>query len=254
MRHFIIPDTQVKQGVPLEHLTAAGNYIADKMPEKIIHIGDHFDMPSLSSYDKGTKRAEGARYQDDIDAGIDGMERLLAPIRRLQSSQRRRKLKVYTPDMHFLIGNHEERIMRHVNVHPELAGKLSYADLELERFGWTVHDFTRIVVLDGVHYSHYFYNPNTGRALGGVCHTRLKNLGFSFTMGHQQGKDQAERYLNNGEVHRGLICGSFYQHNEHYKGPQGNEHWRGCVMKNQVRDGNYDIMELSLDYLLRKWL
>lgn len=254
MRHFILPDKQVKKGVPMEHLEAAGNYIAAKMPEKIIDLGDHFDMPSLSTYDIGTKKAEGARYQDDIDAGIEGMEVLMAPIRRLQASQRRRKLRVYNPDQHFLLGNHEERIMRHVNVHPELAGKLSYADLELERFGWTVHEYTGMLNLDGIEYSHYFYNPNTSRPLGGVCHTRLKNIGYSFTMGHQQGKDQAERYLTNGKVLRGLIVGSFYQHDEKYKGPQGNEHWRGCIMKNQVKDGNYDIMELSLDYLMRRWL
>ena len=253
MKHFIIPDTQVSpEHMDFTHLRAAGLYIADKQPDVLIHIGDHFDMHSLSSYDKGTKKAEGARYQDDIDAGIEGMEALMEPIYYLQAKQRRAKEKIYKPDMHFFLGNHEERIMRHVNFHPELSGKLGYADLELERFGWKVHDFLEVVTLDGVAYSHYFYQPNTGRPLGGVAHTRLKNIGFSFTMGHQQGKDQAERYLSNGVVHRGLIVGSFYPHNEGYKGYQGNEHWRGCIMKNQVRDGNYDIMELSLDYLIER--
>jgi hypothetical protein len=253
MKHFIIPDTQCKPKGDTAHLTAAGNYIAAKQPDKIIHLGDHFDMQSLSSYDKKTKRAEGTRYQLDIDAGIEGMEALIDPITRLQRKQRRRKGKVYNPEMHFLLGNHEERIMRHVNASPELSGKLSYADLELERFGWTVHDFTEVVNLDGVSYSHYFYNPNTGRPLGGVAHTRLKNVGFSFTMGHQQGKDQAERYLSNGQVHRALIVGSFYPHDEHYKGPQGNEHWRGCIMKHEVANGNYDIMEVSLNYLMENY-
>ena len=130
---------------------------------------------------------------------------------------------------------------------------MCYEDLEIEKWGWTVHEYLTPVVLDGVHYAHYFYNPNTGRPLGGVAHTRLKNIGFSFTMGHQQGKDQAERYLSNGQVHRGLIVGSFYQHEEEYKGPQGNEHWRGCIYKHEVREGNYDIMELSIQYLMEKW-
>jgi len=252
MRHFIIPDTQCKPGENFDHLTACGCYIAEKQPEIIIHMGDHFDMPSLSIYDKGTKKAEGARYQDDIDAGIEGMDALMAPIRRLQAAQRRRKEKIYKPQMHFLIGNHEERILRHVNKNPELSGKLGYGDFELESYGWTVHDYLEVVTLNGVAYSHYFYHPSTSRAYGGVAHTRLKTVGYSFTMGHQQGKDQAERYLTNGTVHRGLIVGSYYPHNELYKGPQGNEHWRGCIMKHQVRDGNYDIMELSLDYLMTR--
>ena len=93
----------------------------------------------------------------------------------------------------------------------------------------------------------------TGRPYGGVIHTRLKNLGFSFTMGHQQGLEVAIRPLNNGECHRGLIAGSFYQHEEEYKGPQANEHWRGCIYKHEVEKGNYCLMELSMDYLLNKW-
>ena len=52
MRHIFIPDTQVKTGTPTEHLIAAGNYIASKRPDVIIHAGDHWDMPSLSSYEK----------------------------------------------------------------------------------------------------------------------------------------------------------------------------------------------------------
>ena len=254
MRHFVIPDTQVKPALlDLSHLEGAGNYIADHQPDRLIHLGDHWDMHSLSSYDKGTKKAEGSRYSEDIACGIEAMDVLMEPIYNLQRKQKRAKIKVYKPEQFFLLGNHEERIMRHVNANPELSGKLGYHDLELHRWDWKVQDFLTPICLDGIYYAHYFYQPNTGRAMGGVAHTRLKNLGFSFTMGHQQGKDQAERYLSNGSVHRGLIAGSFYQHEEQYKGPQGNEHWRGCIMKNQVKDGNYDIMELSIDYLMREW-
>ena len=34
--HMIVPDTQVREGVPLDHLRAAGNYIVDKKPDTII--------------------------------------------------------------------------------------------------------------------------------------------------------------------------------------------------------------------------
>jgi hypothetical protein len=160
---------------------------------------------------------------------------------------------VYEPDLHFLIGNHEERILRYCEEHPEMDDQIGYHDFNVADHGFEVHDFNDPVVLDGVSYSHFFYNPNTGNPYGGMCSTMLKNVGFSFTMGHRQGKDQAERYLSNGDAHRALIVGSFYQHEEYYKGPQGNEHWRGCIYKHEVRNGNYDIMELSLNYLLEKW-
>ena len=252
--HFIIPDTQVKPDVPLDHLTAAGNYIVDKRPDVIIHLGDHWDMHSLSSYDRGTKNAEGARYEEDIKAGLRGMRKLLAPVWSLQKKQRKDRKKVYNPRLVFCLGNHEDRIMRHVNANPELEGKIGYHDLKLESFGWEVHGFKEPVLVDGVWYAHYFYNPMTGRPYGGRIHTRLQSLGFSFTMGHQQGLETAIKPLNNGETIRGLVAGSFYQHEEGYKGPQGNDHWQGCIYKHEVKDGNYDIMELSMNYLRNKWL
>ena len=253
MEHFVIPDTQCTPGLTYEHLTGAGNYIVAKQPDRIIHMGDHWDMNSLSIYDKGLLRGQGKMYAEDLAAGDEGMAALMSPIIEYNKRMKKNGKKQYKPDMHFCLGNHEERIERYVQAHPEMYGFMSYDDLNIEAWGWKVHPFTQPVILDGVHYAHYFYNPNTGRPLGGVAHTRLKNVGFSFTMGHQQGKDQAERYLSNGQVHRALIVGSFYQHEEHYKGPQGNEHWRGCIYKHEVRDGNYDIMELSLKYLMENW-
>ena len=65
--HVVIPDTQAKPGVPTDHLRWIGQYIVDEfrdLPIKIIHLGDHADMPSLSSYDKGKKSMQA------LDVGI----------------------------------------------------------------------------------------------------------------------------------------------------------------------------------------
>lgn len=252
--HFVIPDTQCKEDTSIDHLTAAGNYIVDKQPQTIIHMGDHWDMPSLSSYEKrGSKYFEGKEYLKDIEAGKRGMRALLKPIEDHNKRQKSNKKRLYTPRMVFLLGNHEQRISRAVNDDPRLSGVLDYKHFELAKDGWEVHNFLHPVKIDGITYSHYFYNPMTGKPYGGKAHTRLQNIGFSFTMGHQQGKDVAEKHLANGQTIRGLIAGSYYQHDEEYKGPQGNNHWRGCIYKHEVKDGNYDLMELSIDYLLREW-
>ena len=245
MKVFIIPDTQCKPGVKLNHLEAAGNYIAAKKPDVIVHLGDHWDMQSLSSYDKGTLLAEGTRYEDDIQAGIDGYDYLTYPFR---------KLKGYTPKKYHLLGNHEQRIERHIIANPALKGKLSYNDLFLDQFGFELIPFLKVIKIGGVHFSHYFYNPMTSKPYTGKASQRLSNLGFSFVQGHQQGLDVAMKHLSNGRTLRGLIAGSFYQHEELYKGPQGNHHWRGCLMLHEVKDGNYGLMELSMQYLLRNWL
>jgi hypothetical protein len=57
-----------------------------------------------------------------------------------------------------------------------------------------------------------------------------------------------------GNVTRhGLVAGSFYQHEESYRGPQANSEWKGLVVLNEVKDGGYDVMPISMGYLRRKF-
>ena len=50
---LVIADTQCKPQHNLDYMRAIGNYIAAKRPDVLVHIGDHYDFESLSSYDKG---------------------------------------------------------------------------------------------------------------------------------------------------------------------------------------------------------
>lgn len=251
--HFVIPDPQCKPGVSLSHLTAAGNYIAEHKPSVIVNIGDHYDMASLSSYDKGKRSFEGRRYQADIEAGNEGLELLMAPINKMNASRKRRGLRPYRPEKHVTLGNHEARVETLLEVEPRLDGAVSSDHFAFAKHGFSIHQFRKPVELDGVYYAHYFYNRNTGKPYGGRVHTRLNTIGFSFTMGHQQGLDVAVKELGNGKTLRGLVAGSFYQHEEEYRGPQANNEWRGCIMKHEVKAGNYCLLELSLGYLLKEW-
>ena len=242
-KHLIIPDTQCKKGVSLQHLKWVGQYIAEKKPEVVIHLGDHWDMPSLSSYDVGKKSFEGRRYVDDITAGNAGMDLIMEGVS---------KMKV-KPRLVFIMGNHEQRIERAVESDAKAEGLITYDDFNLKKHGWEVVPFRVPILIDGIQYCHYFYNPMSGKPYSGAMETRLKNIGCSFTMGHQQGLIYGRRELSSGKTLNGLVAGSFYQHDEEYKGPQGNAHWRGIVVKHEVRDGNYDPMFVSLDYLRRTY-
>lgn len=245
MRHLVIPDTQVKPGVPTDHLRWIGRYIMHIKPDRVIHLGDHWDMPSLSSYDKGKRAMEGRRYSDDIDAGNAAWKLLTDPITRSRGK--------YRPDCHFLLGNHEERIERATSSDAALYGTLGYHDLSVSSSPeWAMHGFLDPVRLDGVSYAHYFYNINTGRPLGGAVSTRLKTVGMSFTQGHQQVMDYANRPVGRTR-HHGLVAGSCYLHDEEYRGPQANAEWRGIVVKHEVENGDYDVMFVSLNFLCRKY-
>ena len=258
LRHFIIPDVQSKQGVATNHLKAAGNYIVDKQPELVICLGDFADMPSLSSYDKGKKSFEGRRYKTDIDSAQNAMDELLTPLWRYNAKRVRQKMKQYRPKMIMLYGNHENRITRAIESEPMLDGAIGLHDLDYEGFGWETYPFLEAPIFDGIKYSHYFPRSANGRVMQqrrGAPNARMQvqREMCSCTAGHLQGLDWYPRPTGD-RILFGLIAGSFYQHEEEYLSPQGTQYWRGCVMKNEVKDGYYDPMFLSLRYFLENWL
>ncbi len=252
--HIVIGDTQVKPGVRTEHLAWIGQYIVDQFAGqnvKIFHAGDHADMESLSSYDKGKRSMEGRRIIADIESANAAFSLLNAPLKAYNRS--RKKAQQWWPERNITLGNHENRIVVATELDAQLDGFLSLDDLNYAAEGWNVVPFLEVLERDGISYSHYFYNPNTGRPYSGEnLLTRLKQLGRSFTMGHQQGMNRAFRQVGRYR-HHGLVNGSCYLHNERYLGPQGNDYWRGIVVCHQVENGQYDSMEVSLDYLCRRY-
>jgi hypothetical protein len=253
MKHLVIPDTQVRSGDDLSFLTAIGNYIVDKQPDRVIHLGDHADMPSLSSYDQGKKSFEGRRYTSDIEAAKAGMRALLDPLdsynRKAKTGHRER----YRPSLDLLLGNHENRINRAVNDDAKLEGLLSVRDLGYEEAGWNVHGFLDVVVIDGCAYSHYFVTGVAGRAAGSAA-AQFRKTNMSCVAGHQQGLQIHTGSRADGKRLTSIIAGSCYEHNEDYLGPQGNNHFRGVVMLHEVDDGEFDAHPISLNFLKRKYL
>jgi len=253
--HLVIPDTQCKPNISLDYLHWAGMYIAKRKPDVIVHLGDHCDFESLSSYDKGKKAAEGKRVKNDIEASIKGMNTLLRPIYDLQQVELAEFGEIrYKPKMVLTLGNHEYRLMRHVDANPELDGFLSYDDLKYKESGWEVHDFLKPVMVNGVSYVHFMANPMSGKPFGGAALNVLKNVGESFTQGHKQTLDVATRFLpSSGKQQWAIIAGSYYDHDEAYKGYQGNHHWRGLIVKHNVSEGSYNPMFVDIEYLRKKY-
>lgn len=209
-------------------------------------------MPSLSSYDEGKKSFEGRRYVNDIKAAQEAMEVLLAPLHEYNVQQRRNAKKQYKPKLVFCLGNHENRINRAVESDAKLDGVLSISDLKYEEMGWEVFPFLQVVVLDGVAYSHYFTSGILGRPATSAG-AQLNKKHMSCIAGHQQGLQIATGHKADGTQLTSIIAGSCYEHDEDYLGPQGNKHWRGCLMLHDVNDGAFDIMPLSLKYLKNKY-
>ena len=243
--HLVIPDCQVKSGVPTDHLEWIGNYIVEKKPDVVVCIGDFADMPSLSSYDKGKLAAEGRRYVKDIAAVHAGMERLWKPLQEYN----RTATEKYQPEKELTMGNHEYRILREVEENPRYEGRFNYSDLSYEDWGWKVHPFLEVVEIDGIEYCHYFTSGILGRPVSSAA-AMLRERQKSCTMGHVQYTDLA---VHKKTQNIGLFCGVCYLHDEDYLGPQGNDSRRQIVVKHEVENGRYDPMLVSLRFLEKNY-
>ena len=253
-RLLIIGDTQAKPNLNLDYCKAIGRYIVDKKPDVIVHLGDGWDFPSLSSYDKHTKASEGRRLVEDLAAGDESMRELLKPLWALQARQKMNKKKLYSPRLVFTLGNHEDRLNRLFNQNAELEGVVTTPKERLEDMGWEVSDFLVPVEIGGIYFAHYMANPMTGKPYGGTALNIMKTIGRSFVMGHRQTLDIAMRPTINGSQEIGIICGACYPQDEAYKGPQGNNHFRGVVMLHEVENGFGLPMPVSLSYLMKHYL
>lgn len=245
LRIAMLDDAQVRKGVPVNHLTAYGKYIADKQPDVIVCIGDFADVPSLSTYmQPGSIDAEGARWQQDKESVWAAMDAFLTPIA---------KVAGYKPKLVMCYGNHEDRITRAINADPRrLMGTISLADLRYEQYGWQTVPFLQPITIGGVAFCHYFPSGIMGRPIQKASQI-LSKLHMSAFAGHQQGRDIAYAKRADGGDLTAIISGSFYQHNESYLSPMTNQHWRGTYFLNEVKDGSFDEMALSLGYLLRRY-
>lgn len=245
-RIFVVPDTQVRPGDPTDHFDWIGQAIRDYEPDVVVHLGDHWDMPSLSVWSgPGSLEREGARYTADIDAGNAALARL------------HDAMGGYKPKRKVILrGNHCQRIERAVAADPRLKGALSYDHFNDRELGWSPVDYNGstpgIIDIEGVQFSHYFANPMTSKPIGGTAAYKLAAIGAPYVMGHVQGYDIGTRQYATGRVIRGIVAGSCYLVDENYRG-NANTHFRGVVVLNQVKSGDFSEMPLTLEYLCQKY-
>lgn len=238
--HLVIFDTQVKPGVPLDHLGWIGQYIADKQPDVVVQIGDFADMEALSKYDIGTLRGENKRLKKDLQVARTAMDMLTAPFRDIPG---------YKPEMHLTMGNHEDRLDRFANEHPYLEEVVGTHMLNYEEWGWKVHPYLKVVTIDGVDFAHFFISGAMGRPVSSANAMKTKRTRSSI-MGHVQAMDVAFDPLSHQWfIFGGLSC----LHDEQYLGPQGNDHRRQILVMHEVQDGKFDPMFVSLRFLQKSY-
>ena len=107
-RIVILPDIHLTIKIPKPYQLAK-KFIKDYKPTEIILLGDFMEVGSLSGYDLSKKRKiEGKRFEKEIEIASGELDCLQKLCKRIT----------------YLEGNHEDRVERYLDDHPELEGIL----------------------------------------------------------------------------------------------------------------------------------
>lgn len=253
--HMVLPDAHSTPEVDNDRFEIAGLFAIDYKPSTIVCLGDFVDMASLSSYDKGHKSFEGRRYSKDIEHGRDALARFEKPIKIYNMIQKKNHKAQYTPKRIMLLGNHENRIDRAVELSPELEGSLSVKDIGYEECGWEVYPYLKMINVDGVWYNHYFISGIMGNSINGVnpARTIVSKHMVSTTSGHSHLFDYAIQSSPSGRQVHGLVAGCFFEHPMSYAYAVEHLWSRGLAYKHNVVDGEYDIEWWSMKRLWKEY-
>jgi len=174
-------------------------------------------------------------------------EKLWAPIR---------KLKKRMPRSVYLIGNHEQRIHKAVDIQPELEGVVSFNDLDLKKNYDEVVHYEGLtpgtIEVDGIHYAHYFTSGLMGRPISGdirPAHTLLLKRHVSSTQAHSHSLDFGIQATGDGRKIMGMFAGCAIDYEMDWAGLTNDLWWRGVVVKHNVENGVYDPEFISLQRL-----
>jgi len=242
--YLILPDAHAHADHPNDRADWLAQLVIDLQPDVFVNLGDQFDMPSLSDYDKGKRSFHGRSYKADIDAGLEFHDRLWGPVK-----ARKKKL----PHRIVLEGNHEHRIERALDLSPELAGTIGFDDYAFSDY---YHDVVRydgqlpgILKSDGILFAHYFPTGVSGRPMAGISPARMmaqKNK-VSCIAGHIHTLDFFSEKNIDDKIINCLVAGCYQDYTNDWAGAIG-RFWRaGVAVLRNVEDGDFDFQWISLE-------
>lgn len=257
---FIIPDAHAHPEYDNDRFSALGELILKEARSAngdmhLVCLGDFADMPSLSSYDKGTKGFEGRRYDKDVVSSLDAQKKLFAAVHDYNWRRRNSSKRQLHFDTTMLVGNHEHRINRAVNAQPELDGKLGLHDLQFEDEWDRVVPFTEIEDIQGFAMSHHLPSGVAGRPVGGEnAAGRLLTVGkVSCVVGHAHTIDAAWRVNYTGKKMMSIVAGCFVHADFSESWCANTRHlwWEGVHIIDNAADGFGDVRQISADTIMK---
>lgn len=237
---LILPDQHAHPDFNNDRADWASRLIIDIQPDIVVNMGDAADMNSLSDYDRGKRSFVGRSYKKDIDSHLEFQERLWEPVR-----QRKKKL----PRRIVIEGNHEHRVERVLDAHPELEGTVSFNDYDFNRYYDEVirYDGSQpgTIEVEGILFSHFLPAGVRGLPVSGdrAGHLLLNKYGQSCVVAHSHLFDYAWRITNAGRSMHGVVAGCYQDYNNAWAGNLANQWARGITILRDVEEGSIGGIE-----------
>ena len=245
---LVIGDAHVTNAQTLRRFDWLNRFILEHDPyDYIVIIGDFLTFNSLSSWDRDKRLLmEGRRFYKEIDAGNEALDRLLNGVN-----------KEGKPSVIFIEGNHENRLTRYIEYHPELAGEplslpslLAFREREIEFIPYKSYK-----VINGIHFTHIPFGKSREISGKDICSkAELVTIGstvFGHTHElhtscvHKHGMKHLQQILN---------VGCFFEQDEEYIAGKMTNYWKGVVELNNYEYGRFDINTVSMGQLERGYL
>lgn len=240
---LVVGDAHVAPGQNLRRFQWANKFVKDCKPTRILLIGDFGNFDAFSAWDKDKRKMmEGRRYLKDVEVCNEALGMLLEGVDN-------RIPLVYTE------GNHENRVDRYLEYHPELLGKIDVQRDILAGVAGTreVHyvkykqDWTH----RGVSFTHVPIQEN-GKPVAGKYATQkaLSIYQNSVVFGHTHRWDVACEHRHNAtHLNQALNVGCFFEHVDEYAKGSVTSYWRGLVLLDHYSNNRFDIATYSLGKL-----
>jgi len=226
---IVVGDTHIGPGQNLRRADWLGRYIKDIKPNRVVYIGDHNTFDSLSAWDKDKrKKMEGRRFQKDLDTLKKFTNKVNAAAGR------------YEYESILTEGNHEYRVDRYIDYHPELDGQLEYVvrgGLE----GFKIIPYMSFYKHKGISFTHVPIMEN-GRPVSGKYATArsLDICAGSVVFGHTHKLDYRAVHKH-GQAHlqEALNVGCYFEHVDEYALGSMTSYWRGLVTLEHYQHGRF---------------
>ncbi len=270
MRVLTVFDAHVEPGQDLSRFDALGNFIAEKKPNIIVDGGDFSSIGSLSDWDSDKRRKmELRRYANDIEATNEAINRMYAPLVKLQSRARRHKAKMYRPRKVKIQGNHEYRVDRYLDYNPVMEGTIDYSrdisfgDVEFSEYSYipfmSPHEQSASFI-NGVAFTH---GPRNRAGLISSKYVSARALADAFECSvvfghtHRFVRDSLLRVRGDGSrpVHVALNGGCFFEDIPEYALNNANDYYPCVLILDLYEEGKFRIEEeVPLDLLKKEYL